>query len=45
LVAKSEKKRPLGRPRLSWKDNMEMGVKAVRWEDVDFGHLIRDRVQ
>jgi hypothetical protein len=36
LVAKPERKRPLGRPRLRWIDNikmdlLEMGVSVVDW--------------
>jgi len=29
LVGKPEGKRPLGRPRLRWKDNIKMGLKEV----------------
>jgi hypothetical protein len=29
LVGKPEGKRPLGRPRRSWKDNIKMGLQEV----------------
>jgi hypothetical protein len=32
LVGKPEGKRSLGRPRHSWKDNIRMGLKEMRWE-------------
>jgi hypothetical protein len=32
LVEKPERKRPLGRPRLGWKDNIKMGLLEVGWE-------------
>ena len=32
LVGKLEGRRPLGRPRLRWKDNIEMDLKKVRWK-------------
>ena len=41
LVGKSEGKRPLGRPRRRWEDNIEMDL-----QEVGLGHgLIRDRWQ
>jgi hypothetical protein len=35
LVGKPEGKRPLGRPRRRWKDNIRMDVREVGWEIVD----------
>jgi hypothetical protein len=35
LVGKPEGKRPLGRPRHTWKDNIKMGLTEIRLEDVD----------
>jgi hypothetical protein len=35
LVAKSEGKRPLGRPRRRWKYNVLMDLKEIGWEVVD----------
>jgi hypothetical protein len=31
LVGKPERKRPLGRPRLVWKDNIKMDLQEVGW--------------
>jgi len=28
-----------------WEDNIEIGPKAVGWEDVDFSYLAEDRVK
>jgi hypothetical protein len=33
LVKKPNGKRPLGRPRHKWKDNIEMDLQAVGWEN------------
>jgi hypothetical protein len=35
LVVKSEGKRPLGRPRHRWVDNIMMDLGEVGWDDVD----------
>jgi hypothetical protein len=35
LVGKPEGKRPPGRPRRRWVDNIRMDVGEVRWGDVD----------
>jgi hypothetical protein len=35
LVVKPEGKRPLGRPRCSWVDNIRMDLVEVGWSDVD----------
>jgi hypothetical protein len=35
LVGKSEERRPLGRPRRRWLDNIRMDLVEVRWGDVD----------
>ena len=37
LVGKLEEKRPLGRPRRRWKDNIKMELMDV---DSDYGHWI-----
>jgi hypothetical protein len=42
-VGKPEEKRPLGRPRLRWVDNIRMGFGEVGWSDVDWIGLARDR--
>jgi hypothetical protein len=35
LVGRSEGRRPLGRPRRRWEDNIKMDLQEVRWEGVD----------
>jgi hypothetical protein len=37
LVRKPEGKRPLGRPRRRWVDNIKMDLRAMRWEAVGAG--------
>jgi hypothetical protein len=36
LVGKPEGKRPLGRPRRRWVDNIRMDLGEMRWGDVDW---------
>jgi hypothetical protein len=43
LVGKPEKKRPLGRPRHRWVDNIWMDLGEVGWGDVDWIGLAQDR--
>jgi hypothetical protein len=43
LVRKPEGKRPLGRPRRRWVDNIRMGLGEVGWSDVDCIGLAQDR--
>jgi hypothetical protein len=43
LVGKLEGKRPLGRPRLTWLDNIRMDLVEVGWGDVDWIGLAQDR--
>jgi hypothetical protein len=43
LVGKSEGKRPLGRPRRRWVDNIRMNLGEVGWGDVDWIGLAKDR--
>jgi hypothetical protein len=40
---KKEGKRPLGRPRHRWVDNIRMNRREVRWGDVDWIGLAQDR--
>jgi hypothetical protein len=35
LVGRPEGRRPLGRPRLRWEDNIKMDHKAIGFGDVD----------
>jgi hypothetical protein len=39
LVRKAEGKRPCGRPRRRWEDNIRMNLWEIEWEDVDWLHL------
>jgi hypothetical protein len=43
LVHKSEGKRPLGRLRRRWEDNIKIDLRKIGWEDVDWIHLAQDR--
>jgi hypothetical protein len=43
LVGKPEGKRPLGRPRRRWVDNIRMYLGEVGWGDVDWIGLDQDR--
>ena len=43
LVGKSEGKRPLGRPRRRWKNNIKMDLQAVECEGMDWNELPQDR--
>jgi hypothetical protein len=40
LVGKPEGRRPLGRPRHRWLDNIRMDLVEVRWGDVDWIGLV-----
>jgi hypothetical protein len=43
LVRKREGKRPLGRTRLRWEDNIKMDLQEVGCGDMDWIGLIQDR--
>jgi len=43
LVGKSEGKRPLGRPRHRWEDNIKMGLQEVGGGGMDWIKLAQDR--
>jgi hypothetical protein len=43
LVGKPEGKRPLGRPRLRWVDNIKIDLLKIDWGDVDRIGLAQDR--
>jgi hypothetical protein len=43
LVGKPEGKRPLGRPRLRWKDNIKMDLQEVGCGGMDWMGLAQDR--
>jgi hypothetical protein len=36
LVGKPEGRRPLGRPRRRWEDNIKIDLREVGWGDVDW---------
>jgi hypothetical protein len=43
LVGRPEGKRPLGRPRRRWVDNIRMDLGDAEWGDVDWIGLAKDR--
>ena len=43
LVWKPEGKRPLGRPRCRWEDNIKMGLQDVGCGGMDWIQLAQDR--
>jgi len=45
LVGKPEGKRPLGRPRSRWEDNIKMDLQEVGCGDMDWIELVQDRVR
>ena len=42
-VGKPEVKRPLGRPRHRWEDNIKMDLQEVGWRGMDWIDLAQDR--
>jgi hypothetical protein len=45
LMGKPEGKRPLGRPRYRWVDNIKIYLREMRWDDMDCIDLAQDRHQ
>jgi hypothetical protein len=45
LVGNPEGKRPLGRSRRRWADNIKMDLKEIGWDGRDSIHLAQDRDQ
>jgi hypothetical protein len=43
LVGKPEGRRPLGRPRRRWEDDIKMDLRETGFGDVDWIHLAQDR--
>jgi hypothetical protein len=43
LVGRPEGRRPLGRPRHRWDDNIKMDLGEIGFGDVDWIHLAQDR--
>jgi hypothetical protein len=45
LVGKPEGKRPMGRPRRRWVDNIRIDLEEIRWDGVNWTDVVRDRKQ
>jgi hypothetical protein len=45
LVGMPEGKRPLGRPRRRWVDNIKMDLREIGWDGGDWSDLPQDRDQ
>jgi hypothetical protein len=45
LVGRPESKRPLGRPRCRWEDNIKMDLREIAISGVNWIQLAQDRVQ
>jgi hypothetical protein len=43
LVGKPDGRRPLGRPRRRWEDNIKMELRKVVWGGMDWIDLAQDR--
>jgi hypothetical protein len=43
LVGRPEGRKPLGRPRRRWEDNIEMDIREIGFGDVDWILLAQDR--
>jgi hypothetical protein len=44
-VGKPEGKRPLGRPRRRWVDNIKMDLREMGWGDMDWINVSENRDQ
>jgi hypothetical protein len=44
-LAKRERKRPLGRQRVRWLDNIKMNLRETGWGGMDWIDLAQDRDQ
>jgi hypothetical protein len=45
LVVKVEGKKPLGRPRHRWVDNIKMDLRETGWDEIDWIDLAQDKDQ
>jgi hypothetical protein len=45
LVGKPEGKRPVGRPRRKWVDDIKMNLREIGWDGMDWIELAQDRDQ
>jgi hypothetical protein len=43
MVGKPEEKRPFGRPRRRWENNIRMDLREIGWEGVGWMHLVQNR--
>jgi hypothetical protein len=43
LVGRPEGRRPLGRPRRRWEDNIKMDLQEVGWAGMDWIDMAQDR--
>jgi hypothetical protein len=43
LVGRPEGRKPLGRPRRRWEDNIKMDLQKVGWGDMDWIDMAQDR--
>jgi hypothetical protein len=42
-MGKPEGKRPLGRRRSRWKDNIKIGLRKIKWGGMYWAHLAQDK--
>jgi hypothetical protein len=42
LVGNPEGKRPLGRPKRRWVDNIKLDLREIGWDGMDWIHLAQD---
>jgi hypothetical protein len=45
LMGEPEGKRPLGRPRRRWVDDIKMDIREIGWDGMDWIELAQDRDQ
>jgi hypothetical protein len=45
LVGDPEEKRPLGRPKFRWVDNIKINLREIGWGGMDWIDLAQDRDQ
>jgi hypothetical protein len=43
LVVKPEEKRPLGKPRRRWVDNIKTDLREIEWDAMDWIDMAQDR--
>jgi hypothetical protein len=45
LIGRPAGRRPLGRPRRRWEDNIKMDLREIGFGDVEWIHLAQDRAR